>query len=215
MNKSKVTEYDYIDFLIGTRKVYSCTEAERVQPGEAIGPSRDAFTRQLHRLFPTADRLRPEAENHVDPSKGYLIGDDSTSDKLYSRKIEPATRHRSGRHKKAVSGINLLTLLRTAAGRGFRPEAVLFDSRYSGPENLELVRSLGRRWPTRLKHNRHVDPDRTGNRPVREVDLSGQGDTVHLKGYGLIRMFRTAGTDDGIEYRATDDLRMNDPERLK
>lgn len=247
MNKSKVTEYDYIDFLIGTRKVYSCTEAERVQPGKAIGPSHDAFTRQLHRLFPTADRLWSEAEDHVDLSKGYLIGDDSTSDKLYSRKIELVTRHWSGKHKKAVSGINLLTLLwtdgeryipidyriynkpvdnrtkndhfrvllRTAAGRGFRPEAVLFDSRHSGPENLKLIRSLKWRWLTRLKRNRHVDPDRTGNRPVREVDLSEQGDTVHLKGYGLIKVFKIAGTDDGIEYWATDDLRMNDLERLK
>lgn len=247
MNKSKVTEYDYIDFLIGTQKVYSCTEAERVQPGKAIGPSHDAFTRQPHRLFPTADRLWSEAEDHVDLSKGYLIGDDSTLDKLYSRKIELVTRHWSGKHKKAVSGINLLTLLwtdgeryipidyriynkpvdnrtkndhfrvllRTAAGRGFRPEAVLFDSWYSGLENLKLIRSLKWRWLTRLKHNRHVDPDRTGNRPVREVDLSEQGDTVHLKGYGLIKVFKIAGTDDGIEYWATDDLRMNDLERLK
>ncbi|MCP4488143.1 MAG: hypothetical protein GY820_12605, partial [Gammaproteobacteria bacterium] len=57
-------------------------------------------------------------------------------------------------------------MLRTAAQRGFRPEAVLFDSRYSGPENLELIRSLGRRRPTLLKYNRQAVPDRPGNRPV-------------------------------------------------
>ncbi len=85
MNKPEVTEYDYIDFLIGTRKIYSCAEAERVQPDETNGPPHDVFTRRLHRLFPSTDRLWTEAEKHVDLSKGCLIGDDSTSDRLYSR----------------------------------------------------------------------------------------------------------------------------------
>ena len=96
MNKSKVTEYDHIDFLIGAQKVHSCAEADRVHPDETGGPSHDSFTRQLHRLFPTVEPLRTEAEEHVDLNKGYLIGDDSTSDKLYSRKIELVTRHQSG-----------------------------------------------------------------------------------------------------------------------
>lgn len=38
MNKSKVTEHDYIDFLIGTQGVYSNAEAERVCPQEEDGP---------------------------------------------------------------------------------------------------------------------------------------------------------------------------------
>lgn len=247
MNKSKVTEYDYIDFLIGTQKVYSCTEAERVHPDETGGPSHDSFTRQLRRFFPTTERLWAEAEEHVDLSKGCLIGDDSTLDKFYSRKIELVTRHWSGKHKQVVSGINLLTLLwtdgeryipidyriynksvdgmtkndhfrtmlETAAERGFTPESVLFDSWYSGLENLKLIRSLGWRWLTRLKHNRHVNPDRTGNRPVCQADISEQGDTVHLKGYGLIKVFGMVRTDADIEYWATDDLQMNDLIRLK
>ncbi len=41
MNKSKVTDYDYIDFVIGTQKVYSCTEVERVQPDESNSPAHD------------------------------------------------------------------------------------------------------------------------------------------------------------------------------
>ncbi len=66
MNKAEVTEYDYIDFLIGTRKVYSCAEAERFHPDEPGGPSHDACTRQPHRLFPTTARLREKAEKQVD-----------------------------------------------------------------------------------------------------------------------------------------------------
>jgi hypothetical protein len=41
MNKAKVSEYDYIDFLIGTQRVYSCTEAERVNPAQENGPAHD------------------------------------------------------------------------------------------------------------------------------------------------------------------------------
>lgn len=247
MNKPKVTEYDYIDFLIGTQKVFSCTEAERVNPEESSGPSHDAYIRQLHRLFPTTDRLRSEAEAHVDLKKGYLIADDCTLDKFYSRKIELVVRHWSGKHKRVVCGINLLTLLwtdgeryipidyriyskyvdgltkndhframlRIAAQRGFTPEAVLFDSWYSSLDNLKLIRSLGWRWTTRLKDNRLINPDRSGNIAVSQADISEQGDIIHLKGYGMIKVFRTVRTDDGAEYWATNDLKMNELERLK
>ena len=72
MNKSKVSEYDYIDFLIGTQRVYSSTEAE-VSPEQENGPAHDAYTRHLHRLFPTTERLWSESQAHVDLNKGFLI----------------------------------------------------------------------------------------------------------------------------------------------
>jgi hypothetical protein len=60
MNKSKVSEYNYIDFLIGTQRVYSSAEAERVSPQQEKGPA----TRQLHRLISTTERLWSEAQAH-------------------------------------------------------------------------------------------------------------------------------------------------------
>jgi putative transposase len=117
MNKPKVTEYDYIDFLIGTQQVYSCTEAARVQPDKEDKPAHDAITRLSHRLLPTSERLWQEAKAHVDLSKGALVGDDSTLDKFYSRKIELVTRHWSGKHKRVVMGLNLVTLLWTDGER--------------------------------------------------------------------------------------------------
>jgi len=117
MNKPKVTEYDYIDFLIGTQRVYSCVEAERVSPAQENAPAHDAYLRQLHRLVPTTERLWSEAQAHVDLNKGCLIIDDSTLDKFYSRKIELVTRHWSGKHKRVVSGINLITMLWTDGER--------------------------------------------------------------------------------------------------
>jgi hypothetical protein len=76
MNKSKVSEYDYIDFLIGTQRVYSSAEAERVSPQQEKGPAHDAYMRQLHRLIPTTERLWSEAQAHVDLDKGCLIIDE-------------------------------------------------------------------------------------------------------------------------------------------
>jgi hypothetical protein len=249
MNKSKITEYDYINFLIGTQKVYSCTEAERVHPdsNDESSPAHDSYIRQLHRLLPTVERLWLEVSEHVDLSKGYLICDDSTLDKLYSRKIELVTRHWSGKHKRVVSGINLITLLwtdgerhipvdyriynkgvdgltkndhframlRTAVERGFRPEVVLFDSWYASLENLKFIRSLDWIWLTRLECDRQVNPDRQGNRRVSQVTISEQGDIVHLKGYGMVKIFKTVATKNDVEYWATNDLRLPELIRLK
>ena len=117
MNPPKVNEYDYIDFLIGTQQAYSCTEAARVQPQEEDAPVHDAVTRLSQRLFPTTERLWQEAKEQVDLTTGVLIADDSTLDKLYSRKIELVTRHWSGQHKRVVLGINLVSLLWTDGER--------------------------------------------------------------------------------------------------
>ena len=117
MNAPKVTPLDYIDFLIGTQRVYSCTEAERVSPDQETGPAHDAYTRLLQRMFPTSERLWAEAQKQVERHKGCLIIDDSTLDKLYSRQIELVTRHWSGKHRRVVQGINLITLLWTDGDR--------------------------------------------------------------------------------------------------
>jgi hypothetical protein len=101
-------------------------------------------------------------------------------------------------------------LLETARARGFTPTAVVFDSWYGSLENLKLVRDFGWIWLTQLKANRHINPDRTGNRAVSEVDLPPGGQVVHLKGYGLIRVFRIVTPDGDTQYWATNDLSMSD-----
>jgi len=132
MNPPKVNEYDYINFLIGTQQVYSCTEAERVQPDQENGPAHDAVTRLLHRLETSTDRLWQEAKELVDLSKGVLIADDSTLDKWYSRQIELVTRHWSGKHKRVVSGINLLTLLWTDGERYIPVDYRIYNKKKDG-----------------------------------------------------------------------------------
>ncbi len=111
MNKPEVTEYDYRDFLIGTRKVYSCAEAEK----------------------------------HVDLTKGCLIGDDSTSDRLYSSKIEPAARHRSGKHKRVVvSGINPPIPPRTDGERYIPVDFRKYSKSVDGPTKNDHFRTMPR-----------------------------------------------------------------------
>lgn len=106
MNRPKVDDEAYINFLIGTPKVCSATEAARVQP-EAVDPlAHDAFTQLLHRLGPDAATLWRETAPQVERHRGVLVVDDSTLDKPYAKKIELVQRHWSGKPHAVVEGIN-------------------------------------------------------------------------------------------------------------
>ena len=90
----------------------------------------------------------------------------------------------------------------------FEPELVMFDSWYSGLDNLKLLRELKWPWLTRLQKNRKVSIDCTGNRQIQEIFIPVQGRKVHLKGYGWVKVFRTVGRDGDAEYWATSQLDM-------
>lgn len=113
MNAPKVQPEDYIDFLIASPKVFTATEAGRVQPELPAPPAHDAFTRLLTRLEPDPETLWEEAKSQIGPHDGVLVIDDSTLDKPYSKSIELVTRHWSGKHHAVVKGINLVSLLWT------------------------------------------------------------------------------------------------------
>ena len=71
---------------------------------------------------------------------------------------------------------HFLAMLDAAKRRGFRPHAVLFDSWYSGLENLKRVRDHGWTFLTQLKVNRLVDLDRRGYRAVGVLPIDAGGD---------------------------------------
>lgn len=247
MNPPKVSDEDYINFLIATPRVCSGTEAARTSPVAASPPAHDAFTRLLHRLEPDAETLWQEAAPQVELRADILVIDDSTLDKPYSKKIELVSRHWSGKHRRVVEGINLITLLwsdgdrhvpvdyrlfdkandaltkndhfqamiKAAHERGFRPRCVVFDSWYSGFENLKTIRDFGWTWLTRLKSNRLVNPDREGLRPVSTIETDERGCVVHLKGYGLIRLFKIVAPDGDVEWWATNELSLSEMERVR
>jgi hypothetical protein len=247
MNPPKFTEEDYINFLVASPKIFTCTEAERVQSGQENAPSHDSVNRLLHRLKASAAGLRNETLPFAGLKNGVLILDDSTLDKLYAQHIELVCRHWSGKHHSVVKGINLLTLLWTdgdaripcdyriysktqdgktkndhfsdllykAKIRGFEPSCVLFDSWYAGLNNLKIIRKYGWHWLTRFKPNRLVNPDGKGNVPLSSAVISEAGTSVHLKGYGFIKVFRIVAKNGDTEYRATDDLDTDELRRLQ
>ena len=109
MNAPKVSDVDYIQFLIAAQRTYTCTEAARC----AQAASHDAYTRLLSRLPPDTAALWQEVEPLVQRARGLLVVDDTTLDKPYAHKMGLVTRHWSGKHHAVVEGINLTTLLWT------------------------------------------------------------------------------------------------------
>ena len=107
----KVSAAEYIDFLVASPRVVSGTEAARTQPERPGAPAHDAYTRLLHRLEPDAATLWAEAEPLVARGGGVLVLDDSVLDKPYARQMDLVTRQWSGKHKRVVRGIGLVTLL--------------------------------------------------------------------------------------------------------
>lgn len=113
MNAPRCTVQDYIDFLLASPKVVTATEAARVQPPRPHAPAHDAFTRLLNRLEPDPERLWDEVRPFVRRRDGLLVLDDATLDKPYARHMGLVGWHWSGKHRRVVRGINLLTLLWT------------------------------------------------------------------------------------------------------
>ncbi len=109
MNAPKVSDVDYIQFLIAAQGVYTCTEAARC----ACAASHDAYTRLLSRLPPDTAALWQEVEPLVQKTNGLLVIDDTTLDKPYAQKMGLVSRHWSGKHHSVVEGISLTTLLWT------------------------------------------------------------------------------------------------------
>lgn len=106
-------------------------------------------------------------------------------------------------------------LLAEAKQRGFQPSYVAFDGWYASLANLKYLRTLGWHWLTRLKANRQVNPDRQGLCALEHVAIGAHGRVVWLEGYGLIRVFLIVSPDGDREYWGTDQLAMDEWERLK
>ena len=132
MNPPKVTDEDYINFIIATPRDVTATEAGRVQPESKNAPAHDAFTRLLQRLEPDAETLWDEAKTQIDLHTGILVLDDSTLEKPYSEFNALVYRHWSGKQKEVVSGINLITLLWTDGVRCVPVDYRLFDKDTDG-----------------------------------------------------------------------------------
>jgi hypothetical protein len=114
MNPAKCDELDYIHFLVAAQRVFSNTEAAKCHPSAGTdGPAHDAYTRLLHRCQADGEALWQEVRPCVSLTHGTLVVDDTTLDKPYARAMEMVTLHWSGKHRRVVQGINLISLLWT------------------------------------------------------------------------------------------------------
>ena len=104
-------------------------------------------------------------------------------------------------------------MVKTASDRGFQPYFVMFDSWYSGIDNLKCIDTLGWNWFSRIKKNRMVNPDKTGNRPVSALTIPDDGMTVHMKKYGFVRVFHTVNKDGRDRFWASNFLIMGAQDR--
>jgi putative transposase len=111
MNAPKITELDYIHFLIAAQRVFSTVEAAKVSPDGQRQPAHDAYTRLLQRTPPDSTALWNEVAPLIQRKKGVLIIDDTTLDKPHARKMDLVTHHWSGKHREVVQGINLVSLV--------------------------------------------------------------------------------------------------------
>ena len=80
------------------------------------------------------------------------------------------------------------------------------------------MRGQGWHWLTRLKCNCQVNPgqsgpDKKGNVAVADADVPAAGKPVHLKGYGVVQVFRVVAANGDPEHWATSDLKMMETTR--
>ena len=68
--------------------------------------------------------------------------DDTTLDKPYAKKMELLTRHWSGKHRRVVSGINLLTLLWTDGDTLIPCDFRVYDKPLSGKNKNDHFREM-------------------------------------------------------------------------
>lgn len=142
MNPARSDPLDYINFLVAAQKSFSCSEAARCQPDAPDAPAHDAFTRMLRRHPPDTGELWRETQGLVQPDGGVLVLDDTTMDKPYARKMDLVTRHWSGKHRRVVPGINLLTLLWTDGSALIPCDFRVYDKPLSGKSKNDYFREM-------------------------------------------------------------------------
>ena len=117
MNAPRCTLEDYVQFLLASPRSYCLTEAARVQPDTPGAPAHDSYTRLLNRVEPDPQTLWDEVRPLVDRSAGILVLDDTVLDKPHAKYTGLVAPFWSGRHKRIVRGINLVSLVWTDGDR--------------------------------------------------------------------------------------------------
>lgn len=124
----------YTLFLLAEPKYVSCVRLSEIM----VELSHDSVNRFLMRENYTPEDLFNEVKPHLILTGGVLSGDDSVVDKPYSnpQKMDLVGYFWSGKHKRAVKGINLITLYYTdLTGTSYPVNYRLYDKREGKTKN--------------------------------------------------------------------------------
>ena len=102
---AKCTLPIYVSFLLSEPKSSSCLRLSEIE-----NISHDSVNRFLYRESYEPIDLFKEAKQHIDLDGGTLSVDDTVIDKPYAHHISYVGYFWSGKHHKAVKGLNLITL---------------------------------------------------------------------------------------------------------
>lgn len=236
MNPAKCDEYDYINFLIAAQTVFSASEAGRVGVAahdaytrllQRIETSSDALWNEVKACINRKEGVLVIDDSTLDKPYANKMG---LVTRHWSGKHHKVVQGinlitllwtKEGQrlpcdyciYNKTEDGLSkndhFQAMTERAAQRGFAPELVAFDSWYSSLANLKKVRQCGWHWLTRLKKNRQVSPMAGQQIAVSELFILPAGTQVHLKGYGLVKVFRSVDKNGNAEYWATSRLDMS------
>ena len=125
-----------------------------------------------------------------------LVGEGNTclpvDYRIFSKKIDGRTKHN-----------HVQEMITLALHRGIKPSAVAFDSWYGSIKTLKFLEKNKLTWVTVLKNNRIIDH----NEYLSDKEIPKEGLVVHLKAYGMIKIFKTFSQAKGeVEYLATNKL---------
>jgi len=198
--------------------------------------SHDSISRWLASAKVQPKDLWETASKEIAGRSGVLVFDDVVVNKSRSQKMELVNWQYSGTEHGIVKGIGVVNalwqtskdeytpidyrvwnppedgktknnhfrdMLSSAKNRGLEPEMVVADSWYSSLDNLKSIRSHGWDWVMGLKSNRLV------NQPhiqLGKLTIPDEGQKVHLKGYGWIKVFRFEGKNARTDYVGTSRL---------
>jgi hypothetical protein len=92
-NYAKVSDLDYIPFLLAAQTAFSCVEAAKTDGAPDDPAAHDAYSRLLTSQSPDTEALWRETQDDVQKASGLLVLDDTTQDKPYARRREFVYRH--------------------------------------------------------------------------------------------------------------------------
>ena len=218
---AKCDEEIYTSYLLSDPCYTSCTRLSDV-----VGTiSHDSINRFLERERYEPKDLFDDESRKIEKVGGIISVDDSVLDKPYSdpKKASLIDYFWSGKHKRTVKGINLITLFYTdihgfsvpvnyriydksldktkndyfqemlleVLSWGLSPAWMTGDSWYASLANLKFIRKQGMNLMFSIENNRRISILRGQYIQIQTLeDWSDDEQTVYLKDYGMVKVFR-------------------------